>query len=41
MLEPELVAYANEIGITASVDDLKKDTLDKVLNKLGYKIKSV
>ena len=36
MLEPELVAYANEIGITASVDDLKKDTLEKVLNKLGY-----
>jgi len=40
MLEPELVAYANEIGITATVDDLKKDTLDKVLNKLGYNIKS-
>ncbi len=36
MLEPELVAFANEIGITASVDDLKKDTLGKVLSKLGY-----
>jgi len=36
MLEPELVAYANAIGITATVDDLKKDTLEKVLNKLGY-----
>ncbi|MFK7936585.1 MAG: 3-hydroxyacyl-CoA dehydrogenase NAD-binding domain-containing protein [Saprospiraceae bacterium] len=36
MLEPELVAYANEIGITASVDDLKKDTLAKVMDKLGY-----
>jgi len=36
MLEPELVAYANEIGVKASVDDLKKDTLNKVLNKLGY-----
>jgi len=36
MLEPELVAYANEIGIEATVKDLKKDTLDKVLTKLGY-----
>ena len=36
MLEPELVAYANEIGISATVDDLKKDTLEKVINKLGY-----
>ena len=36
MLEPELVAYANEIGISATVEDLKKDTLDKVLSKLGY-----
>ena len=36
MKEPELVAYANSIGISATVDDLKKDTLQKVLNKLGY-----
>jgi len=36
MLESELVAYANEIGIEATVDDLKKDTLNKVLTKLGY-----
>ncbi|MEM1120611.1 MAG: 3-hydroxyacyl-CoA dehydrogenase NAD-binding domain-containing protein [Bacteroidota bacterium] len=36
MREPELVAYANSIGISATVDDLKKDTLQKVLDKLGY-----
>ncbi len=36
MKEPELVEYANAIGIKAHVNDLKKDTLDKVLNKLGY-----
>ena len=36
MKEPELVKYANSIGIEATVDDLKKDTLDKVLTKLGY-----
>ncbi|MEM6317241.1 MAG: 3-hydroxyacyl-CoA dehydrogenase NAD-binding domain-containing protein [Bacteroidota bacterium] len=36
MKEPELVAYANSIGISATVDDLKKDTLQKVLDKLGY-----
>jgi len=36
MKEPELVAYANAIGISATVDDLKKDTLQKVLDKLGY-----
>jgi len=36
MLEPELVAYANSIGIAAHVDDLKADTLKKVLDKLGY-----
>jgi len=36
MLEPELVAYANEIGIEATVDDLKSDTLQKVMDKLGY-----
>jgi len=36
MLEPELVEFANSIGIQASVDDLKKDTLTKVMSKLGY-----
>ena len=36
MLEPELVAYANKIGIEATVDDLKADTLNKVMSKLGY-----
>jgi 3-hydroxyacyl-CoA dehydrogenase/enoyl-CoA hydratase/3-hydroxybutyryl-CoA epimerase len=35
MLEPELVAYANSLGIDAHVDDLKADTLKKVLDKLG------
>ncbi len=35
MKEPELVEYANSIGIKASVDDLKKDTLEKVMTKLG------
>lgn len=36
MKEPALVAYANQIGVKASVDDLKADTLKKVLEKLGY-----
>ncbi len=36
MLEPELVAYANSLGIAAHVDDLKADTLNKVMSKLGY-----
>lgn len=36
MREANLVAYANEIGISASVDDLKADTLQKVLTQLGY-----
>ena len=36
MKEADLVEYAKSIGIKASVDDLKKDTLDKVLTKLGY-----
>ncbi len=40
MLEPELVAYANEIGIAATEKDLKKDTLNKVLDKLGYNVES-
>lgn len=35
MLEPELVEFANSIGIEASVNDLKADTLAKVLEKLG------
>jgi len=30
------VAYANSIGIAATVDDLKNDTLQKVYAKLGY-----
>ncbi|MGK0388303.1 MAG: 3-hydroxyacyl-CoA dehydrogenase/enoyl-CoA hydratase/3-hydroxybutyryl-CoA epimerase [Maribacter sp.] len=36
MNEPALVAYANKMGIKASVNDLKSDTLNKVLEKLGY-----
>ena len=36
MKEVDLVAYANSIGIDASVDDLKNDTLEKVYAKLGY-----
>ena len=36
MKEPALVEYANALGITAHVNDLKKDTLEKVLTKLGY-----
>ncbi len=36
MKEPELVEYANALGIHANVNDLKKDTLEKVLTKLGY-----
>ncbi len=36
MKEPELVAYANSLGINAHVKDAKKDTLEKVLTKLGY-----
>ena len=36
MKEADLVAFANSIGISASVDDLKNDTLEKVYAKLGY-----
>ena len=36
MREADLVAYANQIGIVATVNDLKADTLQKVLGKLGY-----
>jgi 3-hydroxyacyl-CoA dehydrogenase/enoyl-CoA hydratase/3-hydroxybutyryl-CoA epimerase len=35
MLEPELVAYANKLGITATAGDLKAETQKKVLSKLG------
>ncbi|MEE9374597.1 MAG: 3-hydroxyacyl-CoA dehydrogenase NAD-binding domain-containing protein [Saprospiraceae bacterium] len=35
MLEPELVAYANKIGLNATIDDLKAVTQKKVLDKLG------
>ena len=35
MKEPALVAYANALGIAASVSDLKKDTLEKVLHHLN------
>lgn len=36
MKEPELVKLANSMGISATVDDLKKDTLAKVMAKLGH-----
>ena len=35
MLEIDLVALANEMGIEATVDDLKADTVQKVLDKQG------
>ena len=35
MKEVDLVDYANSIGLSAHVDDLKADTLKKVLDKLG------
>ena len=35
MLEPELVKYANSLGIDAKESDLKADTQQKVLAKLG------
>ena len=35
MLEVDLVALANEMGIEATVDDLKADTVQKVLDKQG------
>ena len=38
MLEKDLVALANEMGITASVDDLKADTIAKVLAKTATPI---
>ena len=33
MLEKDVVALANKMGIEASVDDLKKDTIEKILAK--------
>lgn len=35
MLEVDLVALANKMGIEATVDDLKPDTVQKVLDKQG------
>ena len=35
MKEAELVAYAKSLGLDASTDDLKKDTVAKVIAKLG------
>ena len=35
MLEVDVVAIANEMGIEATVDDLKADTIQKVLDKQG------
>ncbi len=35
MLEKDVVALANKMGITASVDDLKGDTINKILAKQG------
>ena len=35
MLEVDLVALANEMGIEATVDDLKPDTVQKILDKQG------
>ena len=36
MKEVDLVEFAKSIGLEASVDDLKKDTLERVYAKLGY-----
>ena len=33
MLEKDVVALANSMGIEASIDDLKKDTVEKILAK--------
>ena len=37
MLEKDVVALANAMGIDASVDDLKADTVDKILLAQGAK----
>jgi len=36
MKEVDLVEFAKSIGLEASVDDLKKETLERVYTKLGY-----
>lgn len=36
MKEPALLELAISLWINASIDNYKKDTLEKVLNKLGY-----
>ena len=38
MLEKDVVALANEMGIEASVDDLKADTIAKILAKTATPI---
>ena len=35
MLEVDVVKLANEMGIEATVDDLKADTVQKILDKQG------
>ena len=35
MLEKDVVTLANSMGIEASVDDLKADTIQKILDKQG------
>ena len=35
MLEKDVVALANDMGLDASVDDLKADTIQKILDKQG------
>ena len=37
MLEVEVVKIANAMGLAASVDDLKADTISKILNAQGMK----
>jgi len=38
MLEVEVVKIANAMGIAASVDDLKADTVSKILAQSGAKV---
>ena len=38
MLEKDVVALANDMGIEASVDDLKADTIAKILAKIATPI---
>ena len=35
MLEKDVVKIAHAMGISATVDDLKKDTIEKILTKQG------